>query len=104
MLRMRFYLTRPHLSWGVSQQTVFRCTVKLEEPQRWYASRRDGDWEYTYGIRMDTLEIPVSTSRSILPRRYSRIGSFLPWRNSNTSVFGSTATLRRANSAEWVLH
>ena len=26
--------------------------------ERWYASRCDGDWEHTYGIRIETLDNP----------------------------------------------
>jgi hypothetical protein len=26
--------------------------------QRWYASQCDGDWEHTYGVKIDTLDNP----------------------------------------------
>lgn len=31
---------------------------ELEELQRWYASQCDGDWEHTYGVRIETLDNP----------------------------------------------
>jgi hypothetical protein len=31
---------------------------QLARIQRWYADQCDGDWEHTYGIKLDTLDNP----------------------------------------------
>ena len=33
-------------------------TSELDGLQRWYESQCDGDWEHTYGIRIETLDNP----------------------------------------------
>lgn len=30
----------------------------ISELELWYASRCDGDWEHSYGVRIDTLDNP----------------------------------------------
>ena len=30
----------------------------LQELQQWYRSQCDGDWEHTYGVKIDTLDNP----------------------------------------------
>lgn len=33
-------------------------TSNVDRLQRWYASQCDGDWEHTYGVRIETLDNP----------------------------------------------
>ena len=62
---------------------------ELQQIQEWYQSQCDGDWEHTYGVRIETLDNPGWSLTIDLEDTALQVKTFAPMSRGTVGDSGS---------------